>query len=827
MFIYKKLSFILIAALIFSILIPFPATAKEAVDVTEKIQLLGKPAQSQPYARNIWDMQVFKGKLYVCCGNSSNNAPASNAGPIDVLSYDSVKGISKVYTVNEEQVDIFRVINEVLYIPGHDSKDSWDFGNYYILSDSWKKVRTIPQGVHVYDMAGYNGKLYAATGTNGYSEVVVSSDNGLTWNKAAPEDGTIFHTTGYRAYTMFEFKDVLYASSKFMGVSSNCNNMLKITKEGITSINVEGLKMMPGLPSSTMYASCKLIRPVEFKDNLLYIGAEIHNDHQYIPLALYASSNIGDARIITLPESTALPYDIITRDSLIYVLASVKVSDSSFKNLVYKSTDLNTWEQVLSFNSSAFARSFEEINGDFFFGLGCDTAYMPESSGNILKVSKSAYAPTQVVQAVTKQEQEPALKTQSEANSGTKTEAKSETKTKSETTSAAKSETKAETKSETTSVAKSEAKSETKSETMAETKSETKAETKSEATSVAKSEAKSDTKSETMAETKSETKAETKSEATSVAKSEAKSDTKSETTLVAKSEAKSDTKSIEETATIGTTENNTQANNPTSSKSSTEVSRSSRQSFANSSSINVSSKLMSTGIQLTKPITANTSELQIFGSTLYLLQENTSEPSIIGIDLAKGALISNAAADSTYKKNQLANNKSHTTKENMESLKLAVTNMLPVLSVYNSIDIFKAIKTEGYEIYIPAKKTIRKRVASIGLYVTSLGGSSGDSSGGSSRRINFNSSDAKPCDIIIRDSDVYVLAVEEYEDNTFRSIVCQSRDLVNWTELFVFTNEAPAVSFEEHNGDFYFVLNCDEKNKSASNKLMKVSRNDY
>lgn len=362
----------------------------KTTDVTDKIQLLGNPFTKETYARNVWDMQVFNGSIYMGHGNSSNYGPATNSGPVDVIKYDpAANKFIKEYTVNEEQIDIYKIVNGQLYIPGHDPRDSWDFGNFYTLNNGqWNKIRTVPDAVHMYDMTSYKDKLYAATGSNGFSEVVSSKDNGQTWEtvKAA----TRFNTYGYRAYTLFEFKGKLYASSIFTNSGNEYyNNLLCVDGSKVSVVKVSGKKMFPDMEGKSKIL--KLVRPVVVNDKLLYIAGEVDNDHQNIPIAMYVSTDPSDAKKITFNESSAIPYDILVRDSTVYVLASVKVSTGKFRNTVYRSDDLNTWDELFNFSSDAFARSFEELNGDFYLGLGCDTVYMPESTGNILKVNKSDY----------------------------------------------------------------------------------------------------------------------------------------------------------------------------------------------------------------------------------------------------------------------------------------------------------------------------------------------------------------------------------------------------------------------------------------------------
>ena len=72
----------------------------------------------------------------------------------------------KEYTVDEEAIVRYRRYGNRLYLPGTDSRESWEFGNLYVHEASgWKKYRTIPRGMHVFDFAEFAGRWYVATGS--------------------------------------------------------------------------------------------------------------------------------------------------------------------------------------------------------------------------------------------------------------------------------------------------------------------------------------------------------------------------------------------------------------------------------------------------------------------------------------------------------------------------------------------------------------------------------------------------------------------------------------------------------------------------------------
>jgi hypothetical protein len=301
--------------------------APKSKNVTDKVQLLGNPFNKQTYARNVWDMQFFNGAIYLGHGNSSDYQSATNAGPIDIIKYDIVSNsFINEYTVNENQIDVFNIINGRLVVPGHETRDTTGYGSFYTLDGQWTKSSTIPLALNVYDMTEYNGKLYAVNRSKGPGPVLYSEDGGRTWETVTTTDGTTFVASGKAAYSLFKFKGDLYAASTMTNArASSSNNILKISVSAVTAIKFNGTEMFPGLPS---YMTLKLKRVNIISDNMLFISGKSMNQHQYEPTALYISNVIGKSRKITFEESKALPNDILIRGTSVYVLASIKISDN-------------------------------------------------------------------------------------------------------------------------------------------------------------------------------------------------------------------------------------------------------------------------------------------------------------------------------------------------------------------------------------------------------------------------------------------------------------------------------------------------------------------
>ena len=121
------------------------------------------------FARSIWDMCYFNGRIYVGCGDLW-----ANRGPIMINSFTSNKAginIREEVEIEEEMVNNFRVYNNILFIPGadptyRDSESSGNYGSYYFKSTNlWEIRRTIENAIHVYDLAMLKNQLFIAYST--------------------------------------------------------------------------------------------------------------------------------------------------------------------------------------------------------------------------------------------------------------------------------------------------------------------------------------------------------------------------------------------------------------------------------------------------------------------------------------------------------------------------------------------------------------------------------------------------------------------------------------------------------------------------------------
>ncbi|MDP3983322.1 MAG: hypothetical protein Q8Q65_04595, partial [bacterium] len=377
----------------------FPKSASRAADVTAELVNLGNPfngsidsGYSKPlFARNVWDMQIFNGKIYLGHGDWGNNT-----GPTDIWSYDlaskqfvkesSTGTVCGANCVDEEAIEKYRVVDGALVIPGIDDKNSGGSGSFYRQeSGSFKKYYNFTSVDHVFDIHSFNSKLFAGVGPRGTSGVKISSDSGVLWQDAVCKGAT---TCASRTYTLFELAGKLYASIPFLS-SSQVTSLMEY--DPVANVfNVvpwsSAQNMFVPLSGNALTDTARWItNESTFNSNLVYIVATPGggNTNNWIPISLVKSSAMGSASQINLPNS-ATPRDTLVNGSNIYVLAHTG-SAGAYTNYVFSSTDLTTWTEVLSFSHETFARSFEYQNGYFYFGMGTDSTALSNKAGDILK----------------------------------------------------------------------------------------------------------------------------------------------------------------------------------------------------------------------------------------------------------------------------------------------------------------------------------------------------------------------------------------------------------------------------------------------------------
>jgi hypothetical protein len=331
-------------------------------DTTSQLEALGNPFLEKPLmARNVWDMKVFDGQLYFGHGDA-----VANSGPIKLWRYDpNSQRFMNDFTVDDESIHDFDVIGNQLLIAGYDPREAWEFGNFYRLEPGgWRKHRTIPWGIHAYQLTEFAGKLFIGISTDHlHPSLLSSSDQGLNW-----VDATNNQFLDRAFNKLIVLNQQLYATGLLEA------GTLRLENGVFVDANISVKQIAPGLtPDAPM-----LIQKLEyFNGGVIYTVGKRQmyttdpKDERYetITKAAFFTSHFQDTVPIPLPENS-VPTDILLKDGQVLILTHRKL-EVGFENIVIQSSDARSWTEILRFSSGSFARSFEVLDGKFYFGLGC------------------------------------------------------------------------------------------------------------------------------------------------------------------------------------------------------------------------------------------------------------------------------------------------------------------------------------------------------------------------------------------------------------------------------------------------------------------------
>jgi alpha-tubulin suppressor-like RCC1 family protein len=364
-----------------------------AADVTSHVELLGNPLLEQfpignrnSYARNVWDMQLFNGRLYFGSGNASDTGSGDSGYATRIRYYDMNTGTFEIEydTLNSQLGNVSRIIDGMLLIPGWDppspsaSLFRWENG-------AWKK--TAAGGAycdHAYDVYKFGNQYFSALGDVG--AIRVSNNFTGPWQTATItyENGSPLEYPRGRAYTIFELAGNLYVSE---------SDVLNRFVGGTSFVQLNQNKALGMFPGSDRVR--RVVRPVNHGNKLVYLGATGVNDHQFDPLGLFVASAEGQATRVNL-NGNAVPWDVLVKDGKCYVLGNIKLSSTSWIVTVSSSSDLNNWTELFRFDSDTLGRSFEIVNGDCYIGLGSESVetqtIVTASVGNILRIDKTHFS---------------------------------------------------------------------------------------------------------------------------------------------------------------------------------------------------------------------------------------------------------------------------------------------------------------------------------------------------------------------------------------------------------------------------------------------------
>lgn len=360
------------AGLLLALWIVSTSHSAEAADKSLHFRVLGQPTADKPEtARKINDLMLFDGRLYLGHGDWFKNS-----GPTDVMYCDIVtQKFVNEFTVDDEAIVRYRRHGNRLFVPGTDATESWEFGNLYVREASaWKKFRTIPRGLHVFDFAEHAGRWYVATGsyfndrkTGPWIGAVYSSDDeALSWRYEYTTESA--RGTVSRITSLMPYKDRLFAFGYTDGPEprnsihrpANADENDQYNRVARAAV-YDGVGWFPAdiLPEADLVQT---IEPLVFADRLLLnvrhgrYGEQFTNDWQ-----LYAHD--GDVTRRVPLECDRIVDMLVSHDRLILLIVR------QGKNVLVESTDLVRWKSQLVGPNIEQPLSVEYDGHSYYLGL--------------------------------------------------------------------------------------------------------------------------------------------------------------------------------------------------------------------------------------------------------------------------------------------------------------------------------------------------------------------------------------------------------------------------------------------------------------------------
>jgi hypothetical protein len=350
------------AELPLTVMAPHPTvlatTVRDASKLLTKAVEIGSPNRARypkddaadARARSVWDLHTYQGRLYVGCGEWTDNR-----GPIDIWSYDTTASQpaawTKEFTVDDESIDIFRDYDSKLYVPGIDAREEWDYGNLYVKSgDRWQKQRTVPNGIHVLDAARFQGKLYVSTGTDSGAALFESANEGQTWTRRGDS------WTEGRFYEMAPLRDFLLV----MGTQAQ-QGAYKYQNGKLQRLLIP---LLPG-QEPRPYSLTQRLQP--FGDGVVYTTYSYWFSRPG-PAPLFFLNDFEHGAVAVQQFQNDHVQDIVVRDGKCYVLTA-NAKDDALEGAIYSSPDLKAWTRLAQFTVPALPKSLVLLNGTFYVGL--------------------------------------------------------------------------------------------------------------------------------------------------------------------------------------------------------------------------------------------------------------------------------------------------------------------------------------------------------------------------------------------------------------------------------------------------------------------------
>lgn len=394
----KRLICVLLSVFCLLPAVPGHAGSQELAAQGGILQSLGSPLKDKfpagmgsVYARSVWDMTVFDGRIYIGCGNYLDGAGYFNGKTIPIMSYDPYAGAWQAEAdLPDDQLSRFHTTQDALLIPGACPLNGGEKGSFYRLnSQGWQTVARVTAAKNTFDLQQQErtGFLFAGIGTNpGIPASVSLSTNGgknfrMIYFKKQDTLINVNHFTALgqydenyaRSYNVFEYGGEIYATwwCAAPEIDALYGGLYRYNPNARV---FEYVGQAPERYRSDLYLYA---RDLVFKETLVAL-----NDEIYI-----FSDDLQSFRTFTGFEGNASDAEVI--GDYLYFITYEKTEDG-YRNRLYRTKDLSCCELLASFDLDFLVRSFCYCEGLFYLGTEADYAGQLADAGTVLTLALQA-----------------------------------------------------------------------------------------------------------------------------------------------------------------------------------------------------------------------------------------------------------------------------------------------------------------------------------------------------------------------------------------------------------------------------------------------------
>lgn len=349
-----------------------------------KYESLGIPAlehySANRLARCAWDMAIHDGRLYVGCGDYSKNpgdAPILSC-PLNDLGNWTVEA-----TITDEQVGRFLNINGVLTIPGFDPVGAPQYGSYYELLDGeWVKQEMLPYGLHNFDIAWYQGRMYAALGADRGESPLACTEDGVTYQTLdLYKNGVLVDTNNsevVRSCNLYVLGDNLYADFWYED-QAQTRATFEMYHYNVAEDRFDYVADLKTAIHGGKYSPAYL--PLWEKEA---VGDKMFLTTGY----LYYTTDFVTYAPVAIPNE-AVVYDMVEDNGRLYLLTAYE-ADGKYQVKVYSTTaaNPNTLRGEASYTYDLLPTSFAVDADNFFIGMGNWYETGSKGNGTILRIKR-------------------------------------------------------------------------------------------------------------------------------------------------------------------------------------------------------------------------------------------------------------------------------------------------------------------------------------------------------------------------------------------------------------------------------------------------------